>query len=97
LLKHLGINGIVDGVESYCITLLVGLVLVCEIIGINNSILTLGHIPHLIIDWTKIQLHLSLSIIIACAIKEWWFAPHMVEHNLSHNLTPRFVTPLVLW
>jgi hypothetical protein len=50
LLKHLGINGIVDGVESHCIALLVGLVLVGEIIGINDSIVTLVHIPHLIID-----------------------------------------------
>jgi type II secretory pathway component PulJ len=50
LLKNLGINGIVDGVESHCIALLVGLVLVGEIVGINDSIVTLGHIPHLIID-----------------------------------------------
>ena len=27
-----------------------------------------------------------------CAIKERWFAPHMVEHNLSHNLTPRLLS-----
>ena len=32
LLKHLGINGIVDGVESHCIALLVGLVGVGEIV-----------------------------------------------------------------
>ena len=37
-------------------------------------------------------LHLSLLIIITCAIKEWWFAPHMVEHTLSHLLTLRLLS-----
>jgi hypothetical protein len=50
LLKHLGINGIVDGVESRCVALLVGLILVDEIGGIKNHIITFDHIPHLIID-----------------------------------------------
>ena len=36
LLKHLGINGIVDGVESHCIALFVGLVGVGEIVQIKN-------------------------------------------------------------
>jgi hypothetical protein len=27
-----------------------------------------------------------------CTIKEWWFAPHMVEHNLSHILTSRLLS-----
>ena len=50
LLKHLGINGIVYGVKSHCIALLVDLILVCGIIGINDSIVILGHFPYLIID-----------------------------------------------
>ena len=50
LLKHLGINGIVDGVESHCVALLIGLVLVGKIGGIKNYIVTFGHIPHLVID-----------------------------------------------
>ena len=32
VLKHLGINGIIDDVESHCIALLVGLVIVGEIV-----------------------------------------------------------------
>ena len=50
LLKHLGINGIVNGVESHCIALLVGLVIVGEIVRIKNYKVTLGHILHLVID-----------------------------------------------
>jgi hypothetical protein len=50
--------------------LLVGLVIVGEVVRIKNHIVTFGHIPHLIIDWIKIHLHISLPIIIAYAIKE---------------------------
>ena len=50
LLKHLGINGIVYGVESHCIALLVGLILVGGIVGINDSIIVFHHFPYLIID-----------------------------------------------
>ena len=30
--------------------------------------------------------------LLAPSIKEWWFAHHMVEHNLSYNLTPRLLS-----
>jgi hypothetical protein len=46
LLKHLTINDIVDGVESHYIALPVGLVLVDEIGGINNHIVSLSVTPH---------------------------------------------------
>ena len=50
LLKHVGINDIVYGVESHCIALPVGLVGVDEIVRIKNHIVMLDHIPHLVID-----------------------------------------------
>ena len=44
------INGIIDGVECHYVALLVGLVIVGEIVWIKNHIVSLGHIPHLVID-----------------------------------------------
>jgi len=76
------------------IALLVDFILVGEIVEIKDNKVILGHIPHFGMNGTKVHLHLSLPLIKRCgAIKHWWFAPNMVEHNMSHNLHTEVVKP----
>jgi len=41
-----------------------------------------------------VHFYFSLPIVKGtCAIKEWWFAPNIVEHYLSDNLSTEVVKP----
>jgi hypothetical protein len=72
--------------------LVLDVVIIGEVVGINDSIIMVCHLPNVLMNRAKILLHLSFLMIKRYdTIKEWRLAPDMVEHNLSH-LTPRLLS-----